>query len=182
MDPLTILSVAETLRGGSRSKGVVGMIGMIGVKNLLALVGALVVGFGVTGWYLGWYNIGTQTDAQGHKHVDLQVDSSKVQHDLEEGKQELQSVIKDKTAAVTQTPVVVSQPAPVAPAPTPPSAPRASILMPVSPPPPSMPPLSAPAPQPPTQFIYTPVAPSPPAPVQPPPPPSNDGVWHYPQQ
>jgi hypothetical protein len=116
MDPLTVLSVAQTLRGGSRKKGALGMIDMIGMKNLLALVGLAVVGFGTAGWYLGWYNVATQKDAQGHTHVELEVDSSKVQHDLQQGEQKVLTVIEQKTATTVPAQAPANQQTPTAPA------------------------------------------------------------------
>lgn len=131
MDPLTLLSVAQTLRGGSRKRGVVGMIG---IKNLLTLVGLAVVGFGVAGWYLGWYNIATQTDATGHTHVDVQVDSSKVVQDLQNGGATLQNAVNQQanrrrpdapagnpsTAAAPQSGVIPAPPSASAPVGPPP--------------------------------------------------------------
>jgi hypothetical protein len=137
MDLVTILSVIETLRGGSRKKG--GL--MLGVKNLLALVGLLVVGFAVAGWYLGWYNIGTQVDSQGHSHVDVQIDPAKVTNDIKNGRQEVVNTIEQHTTAGPQpttsvsppaaAPTSVMPPAPVMP-PLPPSVPVAPPAQPPS--------------------------------------------------
>jgi hypothetical protein len=115
MDPLTILSVAETLRGATRKQGVLGMFELIGVKNLLALVGLVVVGFATAGWYLGWYNIGTEKDAQGNTHVDLKVDPAKVKHDVNEGAVKVENAIEHKATSAMPTPVSgpVQPPAPL---------------------------------------------------------------------
>jgi hypothetical protein len=153
MDPLTILSVAETLRGGSRKQGVLGMIELIGVKNLLALIGLVVVSFATAGWYLGWYNIGTEKDAQGNTHVEVKVDPAKVKHDLSEGRDKVENIIEQKTANVLQPPS--SPPAPVRP-PEPPAPPQ-TWLMPPPPPP------------------QGPQAPQPPAP----PPPQEVDSWPF---
>jgi hypothetical protein len=131
MDPLTILSVAETLRGGSRKQGVLGMFELIGVKNLLALIGLVVVGFAIAGWYLGWYNIGTEKDAQGNTHVDVKVDAAKVKHDLSEGRDKVENVIEQKTANVLQPPAPA--PAPVRPQ-EPPAPPPSWVVQPPAPP------------------------------------------------
>jgi hypothetical protein len=106
MDPLTILSVARTLRGVSQRRG--GM-GMLGIKNILALIGLVVVAFAGAGWYLGWYQVGVQQDGQGHQQLKIQVDSSRVQDDLKKGKEKLVVVMDQKTGAVTQAPPAVAQ-------------------------------------------------------------------------
>jgi hypothetical protein len=134
MDPLTFLSVAQAVRGESGKQGVLGMISMIGVKNLLALVGLLVVGFGVAGWYLGWYQFGTQDDAQGHHQLKLQVDSSKVTQDLNKGREKIVEAIDKETGTVPPAPPPTSQP-PAPPQPSQPPAPVVTTTLSVGPPP-----------------------------------------------
>ena len=41
------------------------------MRNLLALVGAAVIGFGVAGWYFGWYQLGVTKSNDGNLHVDV---------------------------------------------------------------------------------------------------------------
>ena len=51
------------------------------MRNLLALVGALVIGFGVAGWYLGWYKLGITKTTDGTLHVETNVNTKKVVDD-----------------------------------------------------------------------------------------------------
>lgn len=51
------------------------------MKNLLALVGLLVVGFGGLGWYFGWYNFSVKTGSDGKVNVSGAVDVNKIKAD-----------------------------------------------------------------------------------------------------
>jgi hypothetical protein len=51
------------------------------MKNLLALVGLAVVGFGGVGWYMGWYTLKVDRDNGGHVNVSTKVDTKKVLED-----------------------------------------------------------------------------------------------------
>ncbi|MFO0804221.1 MAG: hypothetical protein U0791_14000 [Gemmataceae bacterium] len=51
------------------------------MRNLLALVGAVVVGFAVIGWYLGWYQLGISKTADGNLQVETNVNTKKVVDD-----------------------------------------------------------------------------------------------------
>src|SRR5436305_13589405 len=86
MDPVTIFGIVQTLRRASKVKGVVGMFGL---KNLLALVGLVVVAFVGVGWYLGWYNFTATDDANGQHHLKIQVNASQITDDLSKGKQKV---------------------------------------------------------------------------------------------
>ena len=51
------------------------------MRNLLALVGALVVGFAALGWYLGWYKLGVESNAPGHPKFNVEVETGKITED-----------------------------------------------------------------------------------------------------
>jgi len=51
------------------------------MRNLLALIGAAVVGFAVIGWYFGWYQLGVTKSTDGNLHVETQVNTKKVVDD-----------------------------------------------------------------------------------------------------
>jgi len=101
MDPVTILEIIQMFHRGSGKKG---GLGMLGIKNLLALIGLVVVVFVGVGWYLGWYKIGEQTDAQGHPQLKIQVDSSQVAKDLKKAEQEVIESLDKTKAAMTPAP------------------------------------------------------------------------------
>jgi hypothetical protein len=170
MDPLTILGLLQSLRGGSGKKGV---LGMIGIKNLLALIGLLVVGFATAGWYLGWYNINAQDDANGH-HLKIQVNSSQITEDLNKGKDKVIMILEKEKGLVTQPSAqnVPSQPLSIPPEPRSPGEmhmPQAPAVPQPLPPPLPVPPPPAPQLRPPT------------LPPQPPQPTQEVDSWIYPR-
>ncbi len=61
------------------------------MKNLLALVGAVVVIVAGAGWYLGWYKLTTDS---GHIKVDL--DTKEIKDDLKKGRDIVNGYIDDK--------------------------------------------------------------------------------------
>lgn len=55
------------------------------MRNLLALIGALVVGFGGLGWYLGWYKLNFNRNPQGNLEIKTDVDTGRVAKDTGNG-------------------------------------------------------------------------------------------------
>jgi hypothetical protein len=51
------------------------------MKNLLALVGLLVVGFGGVGWYCGWYQLSLSKSENGNLQIETEVNTKKVTQD-----------------------------------------------------------------------------------------------------
>jgi hypothetical protein len=51
------------------------------MRNLLALVGLAVVGFGVLGWYMGWYQLSYSHNSEGNLQIKTDVDTKKVGDD-----------------------------------------------------------------------------------------------------
>jgi len=137
MDPVTILELVQMLRRGSRKKK--GGLGMLGIKNLLALVGLVVVAFVGAGWYFGWYKIGDQKDAQGHRQLSIQVDPSQVAKDLKKIESEVVDSIDKTKAAVAPT-----EPPPPATTYTLPAVPLPAVEIQVHPQTPPLPPPSPP--------------------------------------
>ena len=168
MDPVTILEIIQMLRSDKRKKG--GQ-SMFGIKNLLALVGLVVVGFAGAGWYLGWYKVTEQVDSTGHVKANVDVNVKKIKDDAAK----LEKTIENGNG--NGTPTSGSQMPPL---------PLPSYNSP--PPPPQTPYPQQPAP---AQYGLLYGAPPPmPGPLpgqqpgQPPPPPSVPGQvdsWMYPQ-
>jgi hypothetical protein len=52
------------------------------VRNLLALVGLVVVGFLGTGWYCNWYTLRVQTGTDGKLNLSADVDQKKIGSDV----------------------------------------------------------------------------------------------------
>jgi hypothetical protein len=51
------------------------------MRNLLALVGLLVVGGAGLGWYLGWYKVGVHGGTDGQQRITIDVDTKKASGD-----------------------------------------------------------------------------------------------------
>ena len=64
------------------------------MRNLLALLSALVLLFAGVGWYRGWYRIQNSAAPAGHHAVNIDIDKDKIGKDLHEGEEELQKVIE----------------------------------------------------------------------------------------
>ena len=84
------------------------------MRNTLALIGAVVVGFGGVGWYLGWYKLNVSKGSDGNPEIKTTVDTKKVIDDSGEalkkagtflGEQIEKSANDAKTPAGTPGPV-----------------------------------------------------------------------------
>lgn len=51
------------------------------MRNLLALLGLLVVGFAVVGWYCGWYTVSVSRESDGNLQIKTKVDTQRVTTD-----------------------------------------------------------------------------------------------------
>jgi hypothetical protein len=100
------------------------------MRNLLALIGALVVLVGGLGWYLGWYKLNVTRTSDGNLRVETEVDTKKVTNDsgnalkeagtlLDKANQEVKAAQPASTPGPLSTPQGGSTPTPPAPAPTP---------------------------------------------------------------
>jgi hypothetical protein len=74
------------------------------MKNLLALVGAVVVLVGGLGWYLGWYKLGTTAGTDGHTKVTVDVDGNEVRKDLKKGEDAIKGILNRNGKDVPGTP------------------------------------------------------------------------------
>ena len=75
------------------------------MRNLLALVGAGLIGFVGAGWYLGWYEVDVQTTPSqtGHRKINLDIDSAKMDADLHAGSARVEQVIDAKLGSNATT-------------------------------------------------------------------------------
>lgn len=55
------------------------------MRNLLSLVGFLVVVFLGLGWYLGWYSLGISTGESGNAKISFDVNTNKIKDDGRKG-------------------------------------------------------------------------------------------------
>ena len=78
------------------------------MKNLLALVGLVVVSAAGLGWYLGWYQIGTEPASSGHRHIHVDVNTAKISQDLETSQKKVGELLHPEGKA---SPVTSATPA-----------------------------------------------------------------------
>ena len=84
------------------------------MKNLLALIGLVVVGVGGLGWYLGWYQIGTEPASNGHRHIEVDVNTKKIAEDLKKGQKKVGEILHtDDGKGTTVTPDKTTENPPV---------------------------------------------------------------------
>jgi hypothetical protein len=69
------------------------------MRNLLALLAALVLAFVGIGWYLGWYQVKTEPAIlSGHQKVDIDINSDKIVTDVKKGKEMVNEMRKNAAA------------------------------------------------------------------------------------
>src|SRR5437660_12530531 len=66
------------------------------MRNLLALLSAVVLLLAGVGWYRGWYHVQSSPAPPGHHAVNVDIDKNKIGRDLYEGEEELQKIIEKK--------------------------------------------------------------------------------------
>ena len=74
------------------------------MKNILALIGLAVVLFAGLGWYLGWYKLGVEPAADGHRKINVDVDVNKIKSDAKKGEQKIEQVITPGSNGATSAP------------------------------------------------------------------------------
>jgi hypothetical protein len=82
------------------------------MKNLLAFIGALVVGFAVAGWYLGWYQLGITKSSDGTLHVETNVNTQKVADDSTDAFKKAGAFVGDHLDKSTPPPTPGGTPGP----------------------------------------------------------------------
>jgi hypothetical protein len=70
------------------------------MRNLLALLAALLLIFAGLGWYLDWFKVKQHPSEPGHNNVSIDINTKKIGQDLHKGEQKLQQILdsaaKDK--------------------------------------------------------------------------------------
>ena len=74
------------------------------MKNILALVGLVIVLFVGLGWYLGWYKVATEPAADGHRKINVDLDTKKITTDIKSGTQKVGDVIHPDSKGTSPTP------------------------------------------------------------------------------
>lgn len=63
------------------------------MRNLLAVIGLLVVGFAILGWYLNWYSLSVTRSSDGKLQISTDVDTNKLGSDANEAMKNLATVV-----------------------------------------------------------------------------------------
>jgi hypothetical protein len=91
------------------------------MRNVLALIGALVVGVGGVGWYLGWYKLDVTKAPDGKPQITTTIDTQKAASDAEGGAKQFGAFVADhakKAADDAKQPVTpATTPGPTTPQP-----------------------------------------------------------------
>jgi hypothetical protein len=106
------------------------------MRNMFALIGVLVVGFGGAGWYLGWYKVNVTKNADGNLQIQTNVDTKKVSGDSSEFFQKVSQMVNDKVQQASQNAAAPSSPLANAPGPLA----NGTLTLPISPAPAAPPP------------------------------------------
>ncbi len=73
------------------------------MRNLLALLAAVVLVVAGLGWYLGWFHIRATPNGDGHEQISIDVDKKKIAADVkqgvQEGSQKVEGFLKKQGAA-----------------------------------------------------------------------------------
>jgi hypothetical protein len=81
------------------------------MRNLLAFLAAAGLTVLGAGYYLGWYSVVSTTGASGHRNVNIDINTKKIGHDLEEGASRVQKALdKAGDKAAEQAGQQVQQP------------------------------------------------------------------------
>jgi hypothetical protein len=66
------------------------------MRNLLALIGAVVVAFAGLGWYLGWYKLGIESSNPSHPKFNVEVETDKIKDDVKKGEKKVGDVLSNQ--------------------------------------------------------------------------------------
>jgi hypothetical protein len=64
------------------------------MRNLLALLAALVLVIAGVGWYRDWFKFHSEPAASGHRNVNIDIDTHKIGADLHQGEQKLHHLLQ----------------------------------------------------------------------------------------
>lgn len=92
------------------------------MRNLLALIGALVVGVGGLGWYLGWYKLHVTKAPDGNVRIEVDADLKKAGNDVGEGAKKVGQAIGEQIDKANES--KAAQPGPPGATPGPLTAPQ----------------------------------------------------------
>lgn len=63
------------------------------MRNLLALAAMALLVFLGLGWYLNWYKIATTPSADGHRQINIDLNTQKIKEDVNKGKEKVRDLL-----------------------------------------------------------------------------------------
>ena len=66
------------------------------MRNLLALAALLLLTFLGLGWYLGWYKVQTAPSGNGHREIQIDLDTNKIKGDVIKEENKLHDILTPK--------------------------------------------------------------------------------------
>src|SRR5260370_1370972 len=79
------------------------------MRNLLALIGAVVVLVAGLGWYLEWYKLGVEPGTPGHPKINVEVETDKIKDDLKKGRESVGGLLHNEKKNVEGIPTGVEK-------------------------------------------------------------------------
>ena len=76
------------------------------MKNILALIGVVVVLFAGVGWYYGWYKIGAEPTESGHRKFNVDINTKEIAGDLNKVKEKVGDIITNETKGTPAVPAI----------------------------------------------------------------------------
>ncbi len=74
------------------------------MRNMLALIGLVVVTFFGVGWYRGWYSFEMSPGENGKKRIQFDVDTSRIASDAKQATQRIEQIANDPNASKVAAP------------------------------------------------------------------------------
>jgi hypothetical protein len=78
------------------------------MRNMLALLAAGAIAVAALGWYLGWYHLQTTPTADGHRQINVDVNTKKIVEDvnkeIKQGSAKIDEVLHSKGQSQGSTP------------------------------------------------------------------------------
>jgi hypothetical protein len=73
------------------------------MRNLLALAALLLLTFLGLGWYLGWYKVQTAPGANGHREIQIDLDTDKIKGDVIKEENKIHDILTPKGSTNPQS-------------------------------------------------------------------------------
>src|SRR5262245_24139855 len=64
------------------------------MRNMLALIGAMVVTVGGVGWYLDWFKVRSTPAPAGYRSLNIDINTGKISDDIHRGSARVQEVLE----------------------------------------------------------------------------------------